>query len=217
VSNGRVCIPSHTFHYTSDSMNRAALYLIAGWSGFFVMGIELLGGRILAPYFGSSIYVWGALIAVFMLALSAGYLCGGRASLYSPSLRRLAAILLAAALATLPVLLWGDRLLDYLSAVITDPRFGSLSATALLFFLPTFICGMISPYAIRLLVADRLSAGQHAGVLYFVSTFGSAAGTILTSFYLVLYLEVNQILLLLMGISVLVSLVASVIPVNDAA
>lgn len=194
-------------------MYRGMLYLAAGWSGFFVMSIELLGGRVLAPYFGSSIYVWGAIIAVFMLALAVGYLLGGRASLYSPSLARLAAILFVAALATLPVLLFGDGLLDRLSLIVTDPRSGSLSAAGLLFFLPTMISGMVSPYAIRLLVADRLSSGHHAGKLYFVSTFGSAAGTILTSFYLVLYLEVNQILLLLLGISVLVSLITRFGPV----
>ena len=136
------------------------LYLIAGWSGYFVMGIELLGGRLLAPYFGSSIYVWGAIITVFMLALSLGYLLGGRASLYAPSLRRLALILLAAAVTTLPVLLLGDSLLDHLSAAVTDPRFGSLTAAVLLFFLPTCISGMVSPYAVRLLVADRASAGH---------------------------------------------------------
>ncbi len=60
---------------------------------------------------------------------------------------------------------------------------------------------MISPYAVRLIVPDRSSSGRHAGQLYFVSTFGSAAGTLLTSFYLVLILEVNQILLALMAIS----------------
>jgi hypothetical protein len=193
-------------------MYRALLYLIAGWSGFFVMGIELLGGRLLAPYFGSSIYVWGALITVFMLALALGYLCGGSASMHAPTLKRLAAIQLGAAFTTLPVLLLADPLLDHLSVAITDPRYGSLSAAALLFLLPTMISGMVSPYAIRLLVADRISAGSHAGKLYFVSTFGSAAGTILTSFYLVLYLEVNQILLLLLAISTLVSLAAWLAP-----
>jgi hypothetical protein len=189
-------------------MYRSLLYLIAGWSGFFVMAIELLGGRLLAPYFGSSIYVWGAIITVFMLALSLGYLWGGRASLHAPSLRRLATILLAAAMATLPVLLWGDSLLDHLSAVISDPRLGSLTAAALLFFLPTCVSGMVSPYAVRLLVADRASVGHLAGKLYFVSTFGSAAGTILTSFYLVLYLEVNQILMLMLGVSAVVGVIA---------
>jgi hypothetical protein len=184
------------------------LYLVAGWSGCFVMGIELLGGRVLAPYFGSSIYVWGAIITVFMLALSFGYLLGGRASLKSPSLRRLGVILFASAVATLPVLIWADPLLDRLSAAVADPRFASLGGTGLLFFLPTMICGMVSPYAIRLAVPERTSAGDHAGKLYFVSTFGSAAGTLLTSFYLVLYLEVNQILLLLAGISTLIALLA---------
>src|ERR1700693_4915593 len=98
-------------------MYRACLYLIAGWSGFFVMGVELLGGRLLAPFFGSSIYVWGAIIAVFMLALSLGYLAGGRASLAAPSLKRLALILLAAAITMAPVLLFGDRLPERVSAV----------------------------------------------------------------------------------------------------
>jgi len=197
-------------------MYRACLYLIAGWSGFFVMGIELLAGRLLAPYFGSSIYVWGAVITVFMLALSLGYLAGGRASLRAPSLRRLAMILLAAAAAALPVLAFGDTLLDRLSAAMTDPRFGSLIAAGLLFFLPTFVSGMVSPYAVRLLVPDRTSAGHHAGKLYFVSTFGSAAGTILTSFYLVLYLEVNQIVLLMLAISLTIGVAALLVPGAEA-
>ncbi|MFI4914829.1 MAG: fused MFS/spermidine synthase [Steroidobacterales bacterium] len=189
-------------------MYRQILYLVAGWSGYYVMGIELLGGRLLAPYFGSSIYVWGAIITIFMLALSLGYLCGGRWSLRAPSLRRLALILLAAAVTTAPVLIGGDWLLDRISAAFTDPRAGSLLAAALLFFLPTLISGMVSPYAVRLLVAERRSAGDHAGKLYFVSTFGSAAGTLLTSFYLVLYLEVNQILMLMLAMSVAVGAVA---------
>jgi hypothetical protein len=199
-------VKPHCRRYT-DPMYRACLYLIAGWSGFFVMGIELLGGRLLAPYFGSSIYVWGAIITVFMLALAVGYLLGGQASLHRPSLKRLAAILVGAAVVTVPVLLFADGLLDHLSLLLTDPRAASLGAAGLLFFLPTMISGMVSPYAIRLLIADRLSAGHHAGKLYFVSTLGSAAGTILTSFYLVLYLEVNQILLLLLGLSALVALI----------
>jgi hypothetical protein len=189
-------------------MYRGLLYLIAGWSGFFVMAVELLGGRLLAPYFGSSIYVWGAIITVFMLALSLGYLLGGRASLHAPSLKRLALILASAAVTTLPILLVGDSLLEHLSATLTDPRFGSLTAAALLFFLPTCISGMVSPYAVRLLITYRASAGHLAGKLYFVSTFGSAAGTLLTSFYLVLYLEVNTILLLMLSISALIGLLA---------
>ena len=179
-------------------------YLIAGWSGFFVMAVELLGGRLLAPTFGSSIYVWGAIITIFMLALSLGYLAGGRFSMVAPSVRRLGVILIVAACTLVPVLLISEPLLEAVAIAVPDPRFGSLLAATGLFFVPTFFSGMVSPYAVRLLVEERASAGRHAGQLYFVSTFGSAAGTLLTSFYLVLILEVNQILLTLLGISILI-------------
>ena len=199
------------FRYTLLIMYATVLYLLAGWSGFFVMGIELLGGRLLAPYFGSSIYVWGAIITVFMLALSLGYLAGGRYSIHTPSLRRLGLIVLAAAVMALPVLLAGDALLDALAARVPDPRFGSLLAALTLFFVPTMISGMVSPYAVRLLVAEREHAGERAGRLYFISTFGSAAGTLLTSFYFVLWFEINQILWGMMAISVLIALSACLV------
>jgi hypothetical protein len=61
---------------------------------------------------------------------------------------------------------------------------------------------------VRLLVQERATSGRHAGQLYFVSTFGSAAGTLLTSFYLVLYFEVNHILVGLLAISLGLGIVA---------
>lgn len=186
-------------------------YLIAGWSGFFVMAVELLGGRLLAPTFGSSIYVWGAIITVFMLALSLGYLVGGRLSVRAPSVRRLGLILIVVALSVSPLLVFAGSMLDALSERVSDPRFGSLLGASLLFFVPTFFSGMVSPYAVRLLVKDLSSSGRHAGQLYFVSTFGSAAGTLLTSFYLVLFMEVNHILLALLAISICIGSAAWIV------
>ena len=189
-------------------MHRLFVFVIAGWSGFFVMAIELLSGRILAPNFGNSIYVWGGVITVFMLALSIGYLLGGRLSLYDPSLRRLALILMVGASTTIPVILLGNPVLDWIFDLVQDPRYGSLLSATLLFFVPTAIAGMVSPYAVRLLVNESQLSGHFAGLLYFFSTFGSAAGTILTSFYLVLYFEINQILVGLIGISLTLGLLA---------
>ena len=54
---------------------------------------------------------------------------------------------------------------------------------------------MIAPYSVRLLVMETHSAGKVAGGLYFISTLGSALGTLLTSFYFVLWFEINQILI----------------------
>ena len=186
--------------------HRLFIFLIAGWSGFLVMALELLSGRILAPDFGNSIHVWGGVITVFMLALALGYLLGGRWSLHDPSLARLALILMAGATTTIPVLWFADPVLNWIFEQVQDPRYGSLAAVALLFFIPTTLTGMISPYAVRLLVQDSQRSGHFAGLLYFVSTFGSAAGTLATSFYLVLYFEINQILAGLIGISLILGL-----------
>jgi hypothetical protein len=183
----------------------AATFAVATWSGFFVMSVELLSGRILAPHFGNSIYVWGGVITVFMLALSFGYLAGGQFSVKGPSLARLAVLQLLAAATLAPVLVLGEPVLDRLFEHIDDPRWGSIAASVALFFIPTFISGMVSPYAVRLLVDEARTSGRLSGLLFFFSTFGSAAGTLLTSFWLVLVLEIDQILLALIGGSVLVS------------
>jgi hypothetical protein len=184
-------------------------FLVAFWSGFFVMGVELLGGRILAPNFGSSIYVWGAIIAVFMLALSLGYLAGGRWSQHNPSLPRLGLLLGTAAFTALPVLVLSGEAMENLAYAIPDPRFGSLAGAAALFFVPTFFSGMVSPYCVRLLIDNAETSGRRAGQLYFVSTFGSAAGTIMTSFYLVLWFEVNTSIIAMISISAVLAVLAA--------
>lgn len=187
------------------------VFILAGWSGFFVMAVELLSGRILAPDFGSSIYVWGGIITVFMLALSVGYLVGGYFSVYSPNLSKLGLIIIAAALAVIPVIIFGDWVLAWIFDYISDPRYGSLLASLVLFSLPTIISGAVSPYAIRLLVNQAHISGKSAGHLYFVSTFGSAAGAIATSFYLVLLFEINQILSGMVLVSIALGLFALLI------
>lgn len=176
------------------SFHNLLVFCLAFTSGFIIMSVELLGGRILAPYFGSSIYVWGSVITVFMLSLSIGYLCGGRLSLHQPSLQRYGCFYLMAAVLLLPLVLRGNAIMESIFLAIEDPRYGSLVVSMVLFFLPTAVLGMIAPYSVRLLVSDSHSSGHVAGKLYFVSTLGSALGTLGTSFYFVLWFEVNQIL-----------------------
>jgi len=171
------------------------IFSLAFVSGFIIMAIELLGGRILAPYFGSSIYVWGSIISVFMISLSVGYLLGGKLSVKNPGLIRYGCFFILAAITLVPTITYGNTAMDAVFLRIEDPRYGSLIASSLLFFLPVAILGMIAPYSVRLMVENTQHSGQVAGGLYFVSTLGSALGTLLTSFYLVLWFEVNQILL----------------------
>ena len=178
--------------------------ILAFIAGFIIMSIELLGGRILAPYFGSSIYVWGSVITVFMLSLSVGYLTGGKLSLHKPNLVTYGTFFGGAAVLLTPLILWANPIMETLFLQIEDPRYGSLVVSMILFFIPTSILGMIAPYSVRLLVQSTHGSGHVAGKLYFISTLGSAVGTLATSFYLVLWFEVNQIL-----ITMFVTLVAA--------
>ena len=185
------------------------IYLLAFSSGFSIMGVELLGGRILAPYFGSSVHIWGSIITIFMLSLSIGYLVGGKLSTHNASLFRYGLIFLGAGILIMPIAYFSTPIMEAIFIQIEDTRYGSLLASAALFLLPSIVLGMISPYSVRLLVTNKEESGQVAGMLYFVSTFGSALGTIITSFYLVLYFEVNAIIttfsltLVLLGFSAL--------------
>lgn len=172
------------------------------------MGIELLGGRILAPFFGSSVHIWGSIITVFMLSLSIGYLLGGKYSTHNASLSRYGAIFVIAGLLVLPIAFWATPIMEAIFVQVEDSRYGSLLASSALFLIPTIILGMISPYSVRLLVTNKNESGQIAGKLYFVSTLGSALGTIITSFYLVLYFEVDHIIITFSLILIALGIVA---------
>jgi hypothetical protein len=188
-------------------------------NGFVIMTIELLGGRVLSPYFGTSVYVWGSIITIFMLSLSLGYLWGGRLSSRNPNPNTFAVFFLLAAILSLPIIFVAEWTMTQVFLSIEDPRYGSLVAATLLYFLPIFFMGMVSPYSIRLLVSSEENSGRMAGLLYFVSTLGSALGTLMTSFYFVLWFEIDQVMwgsiaaLLLCGAAVVL---VHRIPVKDA-
>jgi len=144
-----------------------------------------------------------------MLALALGYLLGGRLSTLTPSATIYGWFFIGAALFSLPIILLADIIMRPIMIYIEDARYGSLFASIFLFFIPTSILGMISPYSVRLMVNKEEHSGHMAGLLYFISTLGSALGTLGTSFYFVLWYEVNQILwgavisLVLAGVAVL--------------
>tara|TARA_Y100001934_G_scaffold107053_1_gene131547 strand:+ start:1885 stop:2496 length:612 start_codon:yes stop_codon:yes gene_type:complete len=169
--------------------------VLAFTSGFVIMSVELLGGKIMAPYFGSSIYVWGSIITVFMVSLSVGYLTGGRLSVRNPHLTKYGLFFIAGSISLIPLVAAGDAMMELVFMNLEDPRYGSLVAAGLLFFVPTAVLGMIAPYSVRLLVDNRETSGQVAGSLYFISTLGSALGTLATSFYFVLWFDLNVIIM----------------------
>lgn len=170
------------------------ILLLVFTSGFVIMSVEMLGGRILAPYFGSSVYVWGSLIFTFMVGLSIGYGAGGRISVKFYGRRILSLLLLLAGGQLLLMVAIADGILVFTFNHTDDPRTGSLIAALALYLLPTATMGMMSPIAIRTVSEQLREVGSYAGTLYLVSTLGSAIGTLLTAFWLVAVFEVNTII-----------------------
>ncbi|MEJ5341760.1 MAG: fused MFS/spermidine synthase [Thermogutta sp.] len=181
--------------------------------GWVMMGLEILGGRILSPDFGSGVFVWGSVIGVFLLSLSTGYLIGGWASSRWPLLMVLAAVILAAALSIVPVALWYPEISGWFAALEWNERYGALAAAAALFFLPSTLLGMVSPYCIRLMTTSVEKSGASAGTLYAISTVGSFLGCIHTAFYLILSLGIRHCLFLGAGVLAALGLLVAVVAV----
>lgn len=163
------------------------------------MSLELLGSRVLAPSFGSSIFVWGSLIAVFLTALALGYGLGGRLADRYPSPSAISMILSAAAVLILPSVEWAHYLLEALTRSGLGTRWASLTASMILFLPPSLAIGMVSPFAVRLGVRQIETVGAVAGGYSALSTAGSIVGTLLTAFFLIPLVSVPDLLLLLAG------------------
>jgi MFS family permease len=166
-------------------MSRRLIHGIAFATGFSMMGLEILGSRILAPVFGGTVQVWGALIAVFMGGLSLGYGLGGVLADRGQCRRDLAILLGLAGLLAAALSGYGPALCAAVGRLPLPTAWGALLASALL-FLPVSIClGAISPCLVRLAVPDAAHLGRGAGGVFAVATLGSIAGTLAAAFYLI--------------------------------
>jgi MFS family permease len=181
---------------------------ICGW---LVMQLEILGGRVLVPYFGSAIYVvMGSVIGVFLLSLSGGYLLGGWFSNRRRSREALAVSLLAAGvwLCALPTFI--EPVCGRIVNMGLDDKWGSLAAAFLLFAVPTVLLGTVSPTVVRWLTTRAKDSGLNAGLVLAFSTLASFGGCVVTAFYLILLstratITVSGIVLLVLGGVVLLS------------
>jgi spermidine synthase len=163
-------------------------------SGGVLLGLEIVASRVLAPYFGSSLFVWGALIGVVLAGLSIGYWAGGAlADRYPTPYILLGAMVVGAGLVlVIPAI--DERVLEWIVSWDPGPRLNPLLATIALFGLPSVVLGAVSPMAVRLVTRSLDHLGRTAGRLFAVSTAGSIAGTFATAFWLVPELGTEQVL-----------------------
>ena len=158
----------------------------AGTAG---MGLEILAGRLIAPWFGSSIYTWGSIIGVFLAALALGYHRGGKRAERGAGYARLAGVMLSAAAYVAVVVFAHDDLLALSAAVPVPGRFAPLVPVTLLFGPPIYLLGFVSPYAAQL--SEHEGTGEAAGRVYALGTAGSIVGAFAATFLLVPALDVE--------------------------
>lgn len=163
-------------------------------SGGVLLSLEIIGSRVLAPYFGNSVYVWGSLIGVFLAALSVGYAVGGRIADRHPSATVFLGAVFLGGLLIVPIPWIASSVLGTISFIDFGPQFNPLFGAIALFVVPSIVIGAVSPFAVRLRTREVDTVGRTAGSLYAVSTVGSIVGTLLTSFVLVDHLGVHAII-----------------------
>ncbi len=169
--------------------------LIVFICGAVVMSFEILGSRVLAPNFGSSVFVWGSLISVFLAGLSAGYYFGGRMADVNPSSGKLGVMITLTGGLLVMFPLYSSPVSDWIFAMDLGVRSSPLIASVILFLIPSFFLGIVSPYTAKLMICSLHTSGKTIGTLYALSTAGSIAGTLVTSFYLITIAGVNALII----------------------
>ncbi len=172
-------------------LSRADVHAVVLPAGAAVMCVELIGARLLTPFFGATLYVWTAVLAVTLLALAAGYVLGGFLA-GRPHAGALALVLLAAG-AFLVLVPSFDRALVR-AAMSAGLRGGSLLAAGGILLVPLAALGAAGPVAVAALARGGVPSGRAAGEAMAVSTLGSVAGTLATGYWLLPSLSVDQAL-----------------------
>lgn len=156
-------------------------YLLSFFEGGVVMSAEISGAKFLAPFYGSSLYVWTCIMAVTLGGLASGYFIGGRLSQRKNLQKVLVSILIPASLYFFLLPLSKPFFVLFGSSLPLIPA--TLISSFLVVFPPLFLLGMISPVLIALLSRNREESGKRAGEVYAVSTVGGIVFTFLTGFY----------------------------------
>jgi spermidine synthase len=171
-------------------------------ASFCTLVIELVAGRIMAPYVGVSLYTWTSIIGVVLAGISIGAYLGGLLADRYPWHATLGWLLFLSGL--------GAFSISPLSHLIGGAQFHTLLMirilliTTIIFFVPSCFLGMISPVVVKLTLKNLQRTGNVVGKIYAFSTLGSILGTFATGFFLISWMGTRYILLT-MGIILILS------------
>ena len=167
----------------SDYMKKNYLYITVFFSGMTALAVEMSASRLIGNVYGSSNLVWASVIGLILIYLSIGYWSGGKLADKNPGYDLFYEILMWASLsialvpmASRPILRLTANAFDHYQISILV---GSFITILILFIIPVILLGMVSPFALKLVLKDTSEAGKTAGLLSAISTLGSFIGTFL--------------------------------------
>ncbi|GHS96162.1 hypothetical protein AGMMS50276_14110 [Synergistales bacterium] len=164
--------------------------------GAAVMVLEMAGSRVVAPYMGTSLVVWTALIGVIMASLSLGYWLGGRMADRRPERKLLARVIFIASVFVCATALLANPILTFFARFPIGLYFSATFGAVLLFAPASVLLGMVSPFIVRLAMLDVGTSGATVGRFSAMSSAGSILGTFLGGFVLISVFASGTILLL---------------------
>ena len=163
-------------------MLRNFLFFLSFLEGSAVMACELLGAKMIAPFFGSSLYVWAAVLGITLFALMSGYYIGGY---ISERIRKQNLVYWVLVLAGLFLMIMPYTSVWIMEQTIDmDIKWGSTSSLIVFMFPPLLFMGMTSPILINMINNKVDTTGRSAGSIYAISTLGGILATFLVGFYL---------------------------------
>ncbi len=160
--------------------------------GAAVMAAELCGAKLMAPVYGSSLYVWASVMGITLAALAAGYFYGGLQSQKTDAMRRLFVVLSAASFFLLLMPLLSYYLLPRISYLSFLPAI--VVSAVLLLLPPVFFLGASSPLFISV-QSGAADSGRVSGTVYAVSTVGGILATFACGFWLIPEIGLSNCLL----------------------
>ncbi|HYC83182.1 MAG TPA: fused MFS/spermidine synthase [Candidatus Paceibacterota bacterium] len=181
-------------------------------TGACVLVVEVAAVRVLAPYFGSTLFTVSSVLGVVLGALSLGYFFGGRLADRKPKVSYFYWLIAVSGLAVVASGLLAEILLP-LFGYMLPLSVGPLLASIFLFLVPSALLGTLSPFAVVLQQSFRpeVGVGKVSGTIFFWSTLGSISGSLLAGFALIPYFGVRSVIFLVGVVLILLGLCGLVV------
>ena len=183
--------------------SRNLLYLTSFLTGFIVLSLEILGFRMLSPYFGYSIYTSGSLIGIILSSLTIGYYLGGILADKNKDINLMFKLILIADIYLFLIGIFYNKVFLYFSKF--NLVYGTILSSIIIFTLPIILLSIVSPYLIKLLSSDN-NVGRTTGKISALSTIGNISGVFITTFIFIPNIGTHKTIYILAILLLIISL-----------